>query len=235
VFQWVGSRISRGGDPILALFRSGGSLAKGTYLRPWVLDEMRQDGSGTPGAIEAPVGLAKDASGNAADAGQATAASRPILRAEGRRRFLEFDGSDDSLATAAINFSGTDKATVVAALQDCSFAARGTAIAARTTPGAAIPRTYVASCRFDIAQATRETEILPRVNGIVPSLTGAGAADAGTGNLANAVLYIGRRGGSSLPLKGRIYGLLVIGRLLSDHELALAEWFMATRALTAVS
>jgi hypothetical protein len=36
-----------------------------------------------------------------------------------------------------------------------------------------------------------------------------GTADKGTGNFLAYPLYIGRRGGSSLPFNGRIYSLLV--------------------------
>ena len=51
----------------------------------------------------------KELAGN--HAYQATAASRPILRHDGTNYYLEFDGVDDSLATAAIDFSATDKIT----------------------------------------------------------------------------------------------------------------------------
>lgn len=45
-------------------------------------------------------------------ASQATAASRPIYRDVGGYQYLEFDGVDDSLATAAIDFSATDKMSI---------------------------------------------------------------------------------------------------------------------------
>lgn len=37
------------------------------------------------------------------------------------------------------------------------------------------------------------------------------AADQGTGNFANSILYIGRRGGTSLPFNGYLYSLIVRG------------------------
>ena len=43
-------------------------------------------------------------------------------------------------------------------------------------------------------------------------------ADKGTGNFGNYPLYIGRRGGYSLPFNGHIYGLIGIGRLTTDSE-----------------
>ena len=45
-----------------------------------------------------------------------------------------------------------------------------------------------------------------------------GTAYKGTGNFGNYPLYIGRRGGYSLPFNGHIYGLIGIGRLTTDSE-----------------
>jgi hypothetical protein len=57
---------------------------------------------------------------------QATAASRPILRQDANGKYyLFFDGVDDSLATAAINFTSTDKMTVFAGVRKLSDAATG--------------------------------------------------------------------------------------------------------------
>ena len=45
-----------------------------------------------------------------------------------------------------------------------------------------------------------------------------GTAYKGTVNFGNYPLYIGRRGGHSLPFTGHIYGLIGIGRLTTDSE-----------------
>ena len=45
-----------------------------------------------------------------------------------------------------------------------------------------------------------------------------GTADKGTGNFGNYPLYIGRRGGTSLPFNGHLYSLIGIGRLTTDSE-----------------
>lgn len=42
--------------------------------------------------------------------------------------------------------------------------------------------------------------------------------DQGTGNYGNYPLYIGRRGGTSLPFAGHLYSLIGIGRLTTDSE-----------------
>jgi hypothetical protein len=56
---------------------------------------------------------------------QATAAARPILRQDGALYYLEFDGVDDSLATASIDFSATDEMSVFAGVRKLSDAAQG--------------------------------------------------------------------------------------------------------------
>jgi hypothetical protein len=59
-----------------------------------------------------PIGYATDLSGNGKHATQATVNNRPLYKV-GTPRAL-FDGSNDILSTAAIDFTGTDKMTVVA-------------------------------------------------------------------------------------------------------------------------
>ena len=53
--------------------------------------------------------------------------------------------------------------------------------------------------------------------------------DQGTGNYGNYPLYIGRRGGASLPFNGHIYGLIGIGKLASDAETVAIEKEFAKR------
>ena len=45
-----------------------------------------------------------------------------------------------------------------------------------------------------------------------------GTADKGIGNFGNYPLYVGRRGGHSLPFNGHLYSLIGIGRLTTDSE-----------------
>jgi len=48
----------------------------------------------------------------------------------------------------------------------------------------------------------------------------------GTGNFGNYPLYIGRRNNASLPLNGRIFQMIVVGKTLSASELASTEAFV---------
>ena len=66
-----------------------------------------------------------------------------------------------------------------------------------------------------------------RRNGVV-GINGTGSK--GEGNFGNYPLYIGRRGGTSLPFNGHIYGLIGIGKLVSDRETTSIEKELAKRA-----
>lgn len=89
------------------------------------------------------------------------------------------------------------------------------------------PVSCVLSCRFDLAGAGRATEIFPRVNGAIPTLTGNGTTTAaGTGAFGNYALYIGRRAGASLPFNGRFYGLILRGGASSAAEIAAGEAYV---------
>lgn len=89
--------------------------------------------------------------------------------------------------------------------------------------------TAVISTWYDLAGAARDTEVFMRVNGVVPTLSAGGAGAAGAGNFSSAVLSIGRLSNVSLPFNGRLYGLLIIGRLLTAAELTLCERWMASK------
>jgi hypothetical protein len=160
---------------------------------------------------------------------------------------LLFDGSDDSLATSSIDFSATDKMTVMAGVRKSSDAARGTvceltATIASNNGGFHLTAPNAASATFAFeskgslltdavassisAPATRvlsgtgdisgDTAII-RVNGVVSDTD---TGDQGTGNYANAALYIGRRGGSTLPFNGILYTLIIRGATTTTGTIA---------------
>ena len=90
----------------------------------------------------------------------------------------------------------------------------------------AAPLTNVVTLLLDISQPTRATESLMRVNGATPTLAYSGAASAGTGNFGNHPLYIGRRGGSSLPLNGQMYSMIIVGKAVTAGELSSTETYV---------
>jgi hypothetical protein len=90
-----------------SLFAAG---EQGAWYDPSDLASMFQDAAGTiAAAVDQPVGRILDKSGRGNHATQATAAARAILRTAGGLYWLEFDGSNDFLQTAAfaLNATGT--------------------------------------------------------------------------------------------------------------------------------
>ena len=106
-----------GGWSPLSLFASG---EQGVWYDPSDFSTMFQDSAGTTPvtAVGQPVGKILDKSGRGNHASQSTAAARPVLlQDKNNKYYLAFDGEDDFLATASINFTSTDKMTVVAGVR----------------------------------------------------------------------------------------------------------------------
>lgn len=152
---------------------------------------------------------------------------------DGFPHFALADGTDDCWASVAtVDGSATDKLTHVTAVTKASDAAMGvvhehgatvlsnvgtvlfqTAAAtdwsinayAGTLPGAlvaspyAAPKTSVVAGVFDIASDLRQVH----VDGVQKNTSN---TDFGSGNFANATLYVLSRAGSSLRFNGRFYG-----------------------------
>lgn len=91
------------------------------------------------------------------------------------------------------------------------------------------PISNVLSVAYDIAGAARATEVFPRINGAVPTLTAAGVGVAGVGNFGTYPLYVGARAGASLRFNGRIYQLLILGRAVTPDELFITERFVGQK------
>lgn len=172
---------------------------------------------------------------------------------------IEFDGVDDYLVTNSVDyttisnmciFAGvrklTDSATSIVAELSTSadinagafyFAApvttagagyrvfiKGTTtITAIAAPIASYPapRTDVITIVSQLATPT----LSMRVSGVAltPTTTLVG------GNYGNYPIYIGRRGGSTLPFTGRIYGLMIIGTIESDTTITGIENIITKR------
>jgi hypothetical protein len=152
--------------------------------------------------------------------------------------YLSFDGVDDFLVTPTIT-PGVDKAQVFAGVRKLSDAAAGVLLESSTsssvnagTFGVLAPSSPT-SLRYDFrtqgtvfatastsnsAFAAPITNVLTglgdisgdvvrlRINGVQTAET---LTDQGTGNFLAYPLYIGRRGGTSLPFNGQIYNMIV--------------------------
>lgn len=216
-----------------------------------------QDSAGTTPVTAAgqPVGRILDKSGRGNHATQANASKKPILQQSGGLYYLQFDGVDDFLSTGSINFTSTDKMTVITGIMKGSDAARaiayelsadintnngsfaleapdanaaatlrprskGTVIATTSVASLVAGRKMVVTQQGDIAADA----VSLRVDG---ADAGSAATDQGTGNYGNYPLYIGQRGGTSLPFNGHLYQLVVRGAQTAD--LAPGESFTAEK------
>ena len=168
--------------------------------------------------------------------------------------YLRFDGVDDYLVTNSIDFTGTDKMTVVAGVRKltvsassspqiilelstgfnfCSFAvtsddnwaARFMFYTKGTLPA------HVSSTNYPIA-ITKIVTGIGDISGdsailrVDGTQAASSTADQGTGNYGNYPLYIGRRGGTMLPFNGQLYGLVIRGALSSTGEIQGSESYM---------
>ena len=174
-------------------------------------------------------------------------------------RYLAFDGVDDFLVTGNINFTATDEVTtwvgvgknsdaavaMIAELTtgldnswhlaspsaisagDYQWRSRGTVSAIANSPGTyAAPIVNVITGIGDISNDVCQL----RVNGtLATSIT----TDQGTGNFTTAPIYIGRRGGTSLPFNGNLYSFIVRGKTtLTSQVRATEEWIAAKTPIT---
>lgn len=194
-----------------------------------------------------PVGLVKDKSGRNNHAYQSGSSSRPILQrnATTGAYYLAFDGVDDFLQTNNIDFTTTDAVGLFAAVKNIStnpyqnivelsasasvsngtfllrcpqeslrplYLSRGT-IAAQTGILSTTPDLLAGMVLSSQSKISTDTLRL-RVNGVLNSIS----TDQGTGTYSNHPIYIGMRGGTSLPFNGHLYSLIGIGRLATDSE-----------------
>jgi len=183
---------------------------------------------------------------------QSTSLSRPTYQVDSNGRgHLLFDGSDDFLVTPTIT-PGTDKVQVFAGVRKLSDAARGTVAeltaSAASNNGAwhlAAPNAASATFAFEskgtaLTDAIASSGVAAPVTAVVTGIADIGAdtniiringtqadsdsGDQGTGNFTAAAVYVGRRGGTSLPFNGRIYSLICrFGPNLTADQIAQTE------------
>lgn len=110
-----------------------------------------------------------------------------------------------------------------AASNTFAFESKGTALADAVASGVSAPATRVMTGLGDISG---DSAII-RLNGVQSD---ADVGDQGTGNYLAYPMYIGRRGGTSLPLNGNIYSLVVrFGPNLSGQRVRQVEHYVAEK------
>jgi len=167
--------------------------------------------------------------------------------------YLSFDGVDDGMLTPSVGFNA-DKMTVFAGLRKANDATRG--IVAETSAAAAsgawnlnAPNgTAIANYAFrnigtssaDVVTsstfAAPTTNVLTAIGDIAGDISqirvnGSVAAnstnDLGSGNYAANILYIGRRGGATLPFSGNLYSLIVRNAATDATTITASESWVA--------
>jgi hypothetical protein len=252
--QWAGRSFS----PI-SLFRNS---EQGVWYDPSDFSTMFQDAAGTTPvtAVEQPVGRILDKSGRGNHATQSTPTSRPVLKQdETGRYYLLFDGTDDGLATATIDFTATNKMTVFAGVRklvtqtgyivgpnaDVQTTNGTFALFADGTSGANSYRTRQRGTIATVAE-TGNTFPSPATNVVTTicsisddilrlrvngSEVSQSTADQGTGNFTATVLQIGLRRIiiNEFPFNGRIYSLIVRGAESTAHQITNTETWVNAR------
>lgn len=166
--------------------------------------------------------------------------------------YLKFDGTDDGLATASVNFSTTDKMTVIAGLRKLSDATQqyiaqfggslngflmqtftdtkyyygggGSTFVQVPSNNTTAPSTNVLTGISNIATP----EVTIRVNGAQQNTS---SATQGTGAFGTNVLAIGYNGASNQFFNGRLYGLIVRGAATDPLNISKAEAWMNANTL----
>lgn len=235
----------------LALFSDG---AQGAWYDPSDLSTMFQDSGGTTPVTAAgdPVGLIMDKSGNGNHASQPTAGFRPLLQNDGNW-YLDFDGTDDILETAAVDFTSSDEMSAFAGVMKDSDAAIGSIIGTGTLDGsfelvgphAASSGSFQARSRGTVTKVATAFGYPSPVASVLSAtfdisaplinfrIDGSEVAnittDQGTGNYGNHVLAIGSRSGGTQPFDGRVYQSVVVGKVASSSEISATEGYISRK------
>ena len=172
--------------------------------------------------------------------------------------YLKCDGVDDGMVTNSIDFTSTNTMTLVAGLRKLTDApalpvelssdynsipgsmylssgadpSNGYKALSRGSLGAnygqssgwlgSAPDTSVLAASHNIPGDNTTL----RRNGVAQT---PGTSDKGSGNFGNYPLYLFRRGGTTLPFNGQFYGLVIVGKLLSDSQLTSTEKYINTK------
>ena len=135
------------------------------------------------------------------------------------------------LGTDTSTSNGSFYITAPSTAGDHSFGLRGDAFIAAVVANVN-PSDDILTAQLNIGAATKELELIPRLNGVVKSgagITWSGAANAGTGTFGTKAMYIGARAGTSLFFKGKFYGMVVRGATSTAPQLTATEAWVTAR------
>ena len=213
-------------------------------------------GDGTSGIL---IGGAQLELGTSATAYQRVTTASDVTEAGvASCHYCQYDGTDDSMSTAAIAFTSTDAVSVFAGIRKSSDATLGTVLefgtdstnnngsfslrSPNTTASAAYsyvsrgtalslttsPASFAAP-RYNLLTGLCDISADQSVLRVNGVQVSSNTADQGTGNYANQALFIGRRNNTSQSFSGRDYGIIVVGKAVSAGDLASTETWLAAK------
>lgn len=205
------------------------TLAPSAWYDPSDLATLFQDTAGTVPVTADGQAVARvnDKSGGGRHLTQATAANRPLYRTDGTLHWLDLDGANDFLASAAGSTIAQPDTQIAAVLFENGAASQGTIFDGGATDqimgaeGANNYRMYAGSNVSGGARNAAAHVLFGFFSGAASTLKVDGAqiiaANAGTASLVGA-LYLGCYGGSVQFLNGRFYGGGIVPRALTAAE-----------------
>jgi len=219
---------------------------------------MTQDRAGTTPvtAVGQTVGRRLDKSGRGNHWTASSDAARPRLQQDGAGKYyVQYDGVDDGGSTGSIDFTATDKMTLITGgrKEDNTlrvFAELSPAIASNN--GSFVFYTGLTSSRYWIAQAKGTAvstagatlgsgvdlaviaatfDIAGDANSVYKNgaFVETSPSDLGTGNFGNYALFLGARNAASLRFNGRDYGFILRGAMTSGATLTSAITWMNSK------
>jgi hypothetical protein len=249
----LGTSNTMGWNPA-TLFREGG---EGVWYDPSDLTTLFQEDGTTPAVVDGVVGKVLDKSGNGNHLIQTDASKCPILRYNGTSYYLDFDGANDGMASAAaIDFTGTDAMSVFAGARKTDNARNQTIFELSNSIGskdgsfrvfcnaanlwASQTKGTVANSIFTTSVGANDLSVLTGVSDIsTPShlfrrngiQVGANTNTIGTGTYGNWALYVGsRNNGGQAVLDGAIFSIVIIGRVCTTDEINSVENYIALKS-----
>ena len=220
------------------------SISPNIWIDPSDLSTLFQERTGaaatTPSVVDGPVGTARDKSGNARHLVAPSDAARPTLRSDGTLYWLEFDGTDDSLArTSTISLtqpwdriSAIRNITWVNVKYIMSGAASGVGGLRQfgTTPQMDMYDGSAAATNGNLAVGTNGVITEHHENASSSLQVNNGAAATGTTGATNPNDFgLGSLAGGAGYANVRIYGVLAKNSM-SAGEIASVKTYMAAKA-----
>ena len=173
--------------------------------------------------------------------------------------YCRYDGNNNSMSTAAIDFTATNKMSVFAGVRKLSDAASGVVVESGTDVSLvggsfllAYPRSGSVNAPSFLSRGTftsaaisssnaypaPRSSVITGTSDISGDLTtlrengtslGQATTDQGAGNYGNYPLFIGRRNNATLPFNGKDYGIIVVGKAASAGEITDTELWLSDK------